>query len=431
MAQIIKVEQSSYTQNIIDVYAANKVGQYSKYLSQTPTFVTYYAVNQIMSRTDTGTGTVRSETGYNSPLRFNKIKGLPVYNIPVLFPDIEYDETGMDLNIEINDAILLPNTVKPTVPDYMIVYIPNNIQVLFRIHTFRYNTIQSNEFVYISLEVKGISNDEESKLESQVVKTYYTVFENIGTEDNCFIEEESIADANSLADAIDECTEIYDSAFFDEMIGTYLYKDQNDSSNILTDDFLINFINNTDLFPHRVSTITTLPYMDYNPPGSEFRYKRSLLYGIENKTNKFLTRESFVYLSPTSNPMSPLEVFNYNALVCKHIICNRPNDMSKSNLYDYYDMLMKSKIVDGEKEYPSLEYIDDENMINHINKYTEDERYIMDTIIKYINSNEYSADIDKIIKVMINANLFSFFYGPVIIYILKKQYDSYFSKSTT
>ena len=93
MASLIKVEQSSYVKDVVDTYASAKVSQYSKYLNLTPTFVTYLAVNQIMSRADTGTGTVNSETGYNSPLRFNKIIGLPVYNIPILSPDIMYDET--------------------------------------------------------------------------------------------------------------------------------------------------------------------------------------------------------------------------------------------------------------------------------------------------------------------------------------------------
>ena len=147
MGSLIKVEQSSYTNEIIDTYASNKVGQYSKYLNLTPTYVTYLAVNKIHSRADTGTGSVYSEIGYNSPLRFNMIKGLPVYNLPVLTPDVLYDESGMDLQLELSDIVLLPNTVKPSVPDYMVIHLPEGNQALFRVNEFRYGTIQSNDFV--------------------------------------------------------------------------------------------------------------------------------------------------------------------------------------------------------------------------------------------------------------------------------------------
>ena len=33
MGELIKVEQSAYTNDIVDSYASNKVGQYSKYLN--------------------------------------------------------------------------------------------------------------------------------------------------------------------------------------------------------------------------------------------------------------------------------------------------------------------------------------------------------------------------------------------------------------
>ena len=104
MAKIINVEKSQYLDSNIEIYAGNKVGQYSKYLDKNPLFVTYFHVNSAMSRTDVGTGGINSDLGKSSPIRFNQINNLPVYNIPELKPDADFTENGFDIEMELNDV---------------------------------------------------------------------------------------------------------------------------------------------------------------------------------------------------------------------------------------------------------------------------------------------------------------------------------------
>ena len=258
MGKLISIEQSAYTAGIIDQYAQNKVGMYSKYLNLTPTFVTYYSLNQIMSRTDTGTGSVASEYGYNSPLRFNKIKGFPVYNLPVLSPDISYDETGISIDIDLSDITILPKTIKPTVPEFMIVDIPaSDLKALFRVNNFRYNTIQSNDYVTLSLDLKEIGPNVNEKIDSLVVKTFVTVFDNIGTEDSCFIEEENISTINSLVDTINNITELYRDLYWDRKIGNYVLHNQLEPAKVIYDPYLNRFIDETDMMQNSATTMTT------------------------------------------------------------------------------------------------------------------------------------------------------------------------------
>ena len=49
MAQILNVEKPQYINQVIDIYAKNKIGQYSKYLEKAPTYVTYYHINEALS----------------------------------------------------------------------------------------------------------------------------------------------------------------------------------------------------------------------------------------------------------------------------------------------------------------------------------------------------------------------------------------------
>ena len=533
MGSLVKVESSAYTKDVIDIYSSNKVGMYSKYLSLTPEFVTYYSVNQIMSRTDVGTGSVVTERGYNSPLRFNKIKNLPCYNLPVLSPDINFDETGMDLDLEVNDVVLLPDTVKPTVPDYLIYHLPEGRQLLFRVHTFRYNTIQSNEFVYISIELKAIGDDLEAEMEPQVVKTYYTVFENIGTEEKCFIEEEAVETVNGLVDLITECSDLYHDSYWDECIGGYVLASNYDARKVIYDVFLTHFINETDLFPHRDTTLTTLPYLDYVPPGSEALYKRSLLYAVEHKTNKLLARDMYYYLGLIKSPHSPFKVYHYEAQSVNLQLLG--GVISGLDLKPYYDRVLKQVLLLGQAEYPVWPPIEEDNneegetgneetdtenpgmdapnagessgeendettgesggstgsgisggietedsnevdqtvnsmalntadvvkpsILTPANRiydefemapvikdeelvlsdedkrqimlYTEDQKYILSMIIQFMNNATAQVNFDTIVQVLLTKGRFSYFYGPIIIYILRKTYDGYFTKSTS
>ena len=534
MGKLISVEESNYVTGIIDQYAQNKVGQYSKYLNLTPTFVTYYAVNQIMSKADTGTGTVAAETGYNSPLRFNKIKGLPVYNLPILSPDIDYDETGMDLNLELNDITLLPNTVKPTVPDYMVVTLSPEVKVLFRVNSFRYNTIMSNDFVSINLDIKKVGPDVESTLEPLVVKTYYTIFDNIGTEDKCFIEEEAVSIVNDLVSSITELSDTYRNLYWDTVAGGYLLHNRSDDKNVIYDVFLNRFINDTDIFPHQATTITTLPYLDYVPAGYDKLYRQSLLYAVNKRSKRLMSDSMYYYLSTVTNPFSPLKLYHYDAYSLRYLI-NR-NEVRGTDLVDYYDHLLKYAIRDEDDTYPMIPVVDDDSVesdnansdendiivedynslimndqsllsqaseeipetnddelieeempegespdtensdssdndessdpqvptvtpvnpyivpiddfeesevswkskhdlteqeIELINSYTEDQKYIFNMIIQYMKNIALEIDVNRLVKPILTSGRFSYFYTPIVIYIMKSEYDRYFSNPTT
>ena len=187
MAHIFNAEKSQFIQSAIDIYGKNKVGQYSKYLDSQPTFVTYYSVNQAMSRTDIGLGQAYDELGPSSPLRYNKITELPLYKIPTLQPQGNYEDGTYDVDIDLSDVTVLPNTVIPKPYDFFCIALPNSKKLLFRVNAFRHTTIQSNDFYMLSADLRHSGDNCCDEIEKLVVESYHCVFENIGTQDNCFI----------------------------------------------------------------------------------------------------------------------------------------------------------------------------------------------------------------------------------------------------
>lgn len=225
MAQILNVEKPQYINKQIDIYTKNRLGQYSKFLDKNPIFVTYYHINENLSRQDVGTGSIESELGSRSPMRFNKILNFPMYNIPELRPDINYDETGFDIELEFSDVVILPNTIKPRGGDYFIVTFPGIKEFLFRVNNFRYNTVQSNDYYMIDADIRDIGvNLEEKRMSGQIEETYLTVFENIGTEDRCFIKSEDVEYINGLADLFYKLRDYYKNAFYIRDLNCFTYQ---------------------------------------------------------------------------------------------------------------------------------------------------------------------------------------------------------------
>ena len=189
MPRMINVEKSQYLTQNIENFTNNKVGQYSKFIDKNPIFVTWLSINRVRTRNDVGTGGVESDVGKTSPIRFNRINGLPTYNIPELKPEPMYEENGFDISLDISDGLLLPNTVVPQVGDYLIIKLPNATELAFRVNEFRYNTIQSNDFYQYSADMKFTGKNLINRFESQIVDEFETIFDNIGTEDKCLITE--------------------------------------------------------------------------------------------------------------------------------------------------------------------------------------------------------------------------------------------------
>ena len=302
MARIISVEKNEYLTETIDKFTSNKVNQYSKFLDKNPIFVTYLSINDNLTRNDVGTGGIESDVGPTSPIRFNQINGLPTFNVPELKPEVIFDERGYDVELDISDVAVPPNTIKPKVGDYVIIKIPNSVQVVFRVNEFRYNTIQSNDFYLFNADLKYAGTDDQlERFKPQIVEVYETIFDNIGTQDKCFIRSDQLEKVKSLSGLIREILDIYKVNFFDSLTGTFVSKyntenvDSSASESWYYDKYVARFIMDSEIYFDQNEVDTIALSQEDIAEQSDVWYRRTLYYAVLKKDTVLLGRYPYAY----------------------------------------------------------------------------------------------------------------------------------------
>lgn len=380
MALILNTEKSQFIQKNVDIYTKNRMGQYSKYLDTTPTFITYYVINQAMSRADVATGQVYDLIGPNSPIRYNKILQLPAYKIPQLQPNGNYEDGYYDTELELSDITLLPKTVIPRPDEFMLIEFNNAPPILFRVTAFRHNTIQSNDFYMFDADMYR-SGQSCYEIDNQVVETYNCIFENIGTQDNCFITSDNYSKSNELLAALNTLTEMYHDMYYYAVNNTYLYidyifddletpypKPNYRHYNSLHKEYvhgpfmghhlppsvdtthydilLSKFVMDSNLFfnENDNSSTSLLTYEDTEPPRFDYTFKHTLWYAVMTKSTKLLERYVYYFDRPIEKYTSTIRNMDFPNPVGNSIVMARSDN---NGLLPYFDSYLINMLLDG------------------------------------------------------------------------------------
>lgn len=360
MATVFNTETSQFVQSAAKILADNKVSQYSKYLDSNPIMVTYYSVNLVMSRADVGTGKIYDELGKSSPLRFNKIKNFPVYHISGLQPNIMFEDGHFDAEIDLSDVTILPNTVKPKPNDFFLLELPNSPRLLFRVNEFRVASIQSNEFYQVSADLRADTEEGIENIERLVVETYDCIFENIGTQNNCFIKSEDLVKANDINTVINELTELYKNMYYNPTTSDYIYTEvypgpntwnvyDNELYRYYYDIYLTKFINDSMIFcTNDYSATSALTMDDTIPKDFEYRFKQTLWYAILTNDTKMLFRYPYCHYPPISKPYSPLITEQMKPCNGIALVMTSTGEFKNPNLSEYFNHELLRAIICNE-----------------------------------------------------------------------------------
>lgn len=290
----------------VQLFSQKTTSMYSIFLESKPTFTTYYHINKIRSRTDIGLKMPEKLNGALSPIRYNKLMNFPLYGIEQIQLQLEEEEEGLTSDYN-GEAIVLPNTIHPSVDDYFIINYLDK-KYMFRVVRYNYDTIKSNNYYKIEFSIQSVDIDFFNDIENQVVKTYYTQFDNIGTDDKVFLSEEAVAQNDKIKDLYDGLVKDYLNNYYDpyrEPYNTLLFVQP---SSLFTADFdyifdqnLVYFCNRHQLFYD--GSGTDVVYF-YEEPRRYFHvdYPRSIYDLVTHyEPNRLDVINKFFDLEPTAS----------------------------------------------------------------------------------------------------------------------------------
>lgn len=516
MATIKSIDRPQFVKAVINQFTTNKVGQFSKYLDTEPTFVTYYTVNLVESRADIGSDNIQHILGNSSPIRYNRIDNFPVYIKSGLEPDTVFEDGNVVNELEISDITILPGTITPKPLDHMIISLPNMTTLLVRLNGFRNMTIQSNDFFTASGHVVQYGSEVANLIEPQVVERYKCIFENIGTQNSCFIRSEDYDKAVSLNADIQEISSLYNALYYNKETNSFIFNESfyslenlldpsidvrqreyrlydymlpyvppetragmfpalfadphklkyfrcfmkpntNIGTETIYDIYMTKFIKESGLFANTANYDTTsaITYEDVLPLMVDSTFKHTLWYAVMTKDATLLSDDFSYVLAPIQKPYSAIGLSRFpkptSVRLTKTQLCPCKNN-------EYFPQELLSDIRDGKLSKANCEctceverdYINMKDVINNPNKdynkpspsmkeykvrrpeeeLTDDEKclaYLNTIIYNHIYGLKQDIDTKQLLTWLATPSFVLFEYFPIILFILKERYTSYFS----
>ena len=203
--------------------------------------------------------------GITSPIRYNKLINFPLYGIEQIQLQLEEEEEGLTSDYS-GEAIILPNTIHPSVDDYFIInYLEK--KYMFRITKYEYDTIKSNNYYKVEFSIQSVDVSFFNDIERQVIKVYYTQFDNIGTDDKVFLTAESVQVGDKIKNLYDNLSKNYLDMYFQptkDPYNTLLYMQPSEAYDgdfdWIFDQNLVHFCNKNEIFYEHSSTDAILFY---------------------------------------------------------------------------------------------------------------------------------------------------------------------------
>ena len=229
----------------------------SRFIEQTPTFVTYYHLNNDSTTVDDGFKDISSLIGFRSPLRFNKIESFPLYGIEQIVLSLQEMDQGLDTSYE-SEAIIVPGSIKPLPNDFFIIPFLKD-PYLFRVTEINYDTIMPDNYYKIGFKLEYLEDEKVENIENQVKEKYTCILQNIGTENNCIIELESKGVLDKIDAMYDDIASTYKALFYNDRHNCFL--GEIGPGMYLYDPFQTQFINEHQIF-NKKNDLTCLMLTD-------------------------------------------------------------------------------------------------------------------------------------------------------------------------
>lgn len=369
--------------------------QFSRFLDKSPTYVTYYHINNIESIADNGFQNIERLLGDDSPVKFNKIADFPVYGLDQVILNLSDEAQGPDSSYE-GEGIILPDTIKPTPYDLFVISYMNQ-NYIFKVSGINYDTIMSNNFYKITFSISSLDEQHKESLEKQISDDFTCIIDNIGTEEKVLIKTESVDLLATLEEVYTNIADSYKLIFFNRLFNSFLQGEIIDTATY--DNMLTMFINKHELFNELHSFETVMLTIEDEYPKREIDYYHSLFNAADNMNINIFT----------------------NTLMRNESITNITSVFAL-----YSTAIQSTKFSFGTEPYIRTELLDKIKT----NTIDDSDSVIVKTVIKFFNNeidDIYKLDMNELKNYMefIDNDRETFILVPIVLFVMKYYYKQF------
>lgn len=384
--KFINTKRKDTIDSLIDGFKERIKNPYYLHIDQKPTLTTFYNPNIEASTLDEGLKIVYSSTGEDSPLKYDKINNMFIYGLEKIIISLDNGEFGLEGDSIEGEGIILPNTFIPFPQAYFMIHYLNK-NYLFKVINVSQDTLESGaNFYRIAYKYE---DEEDEKIQEQVVREYNMIVDNIGTQFKAIIRTNDYNFINEIQDISNQLKLYYKHLFYNDRVQTFIY---NQEGGNIYDPYMIEFIKRNGILIGDGEFI----YIDqqiYLEPMFGVMYNKSFLRKLELCEKSNLSNNNKIEPKLIEQPLSLLYMRKESYFEAKYT-----NEILISG-YDIFDP----------------EFFD-----NIDNSILISEMY--DIITKYFNNIEITGDDILVISNMEYIESKTLFYIiPMIIFILEKQ----------
>lgn len=370
-----------------------------------PILVTYLNSNDVQSTTMSGMNTSDALIGKNSPFRYNKIEGLPIYGMLRNFLiDLQESDGLIDMGMELDDLTIPPNTIIPTPYDYIVYRFGERLErvVLLQVTGVKKTSMKGNSFEQFSAKLKDIDSfGDINELEKQVVKTFNAKLENIGTNEKCILESEQYKYSNRIQRLVKHLIECYVDTFYSERYRSLIFTGELEQGYISYDPWLTHFCI-TNRILESDSNFIVLANLD-SDENCRKKYNKTFYHALEMKS---MTRFEQMLFTPVTfskmvgNPFS----FYGDDMAFKIDIYEETEIKYPRNVYTQFNFIDNIRNETGEAisfnivENIIIRYFTNESLVNNI---TESELCELEDL--YIECDNFNFRVIPMLIYILNS----------------------------
>ena len=239
MGKFLNTQYSDAVDGVVDFHKDLLDQDFYQFTSngQKPVKCTYYNLNKQESTLDPGSKLIYAEMGKDSPLRFDRIKGVYIYGMQRLEINLENGEYGMESSELTGESYILPDQFTPTDNDFFSITHTEK-SWLFRVTDASMAMLKDGTQAWkINWELDRTTDKE---ILNNIVKKYSYVEATPGTVTKRIVLDDNLALAKDIDNVAESVRNYFNDLFYSDKVQTYIYKYYTESR--MYDPYAIEFI---------------------------------------------------------------------------------------------------------------------------------------------------------------------------------------------